>query len=771
MKYICYLIFCFSIINSYAISISGHIIDAANKQPLEGVNVFLAVNDSITISHSLTLKDGSFTINVPQRGDYLLMISHVSYQSLKIALTNIQNKMDLGTFDLSASTVSLDEVVVSSKDYTKIDRQILFPTAQTIALSFTGLEVIEKMMLHGIMVNTTTNNISSSLSSRPVQLRINDVPVTIDEVVSVNPLRIIKIEYIDLPGLRYGDVGAVINLILKKPEKGFSIGGSTRTALTSLYSNNSVNIKYNNKLSEFGLNYNFFYSDFPDCYTDERQIFQLPDYNLELIKTGIKSPNKTTTNNIALSYNWNYNEKIIFNTIFRNRLASPDNFASQLINDGLNNIKYNSFLNTKDRNYSPALDTYFQYSLDNKQTFIANFVTTYISSDYQRIYQEFGEDDQLRDDLSYDTKGKRYSLLSELDYENKLSKTTTFSSGINFSQAYTENLYLQQNNKQTRNSMNTSEVYGFAQLQGSLQTFVYQIGFGYSRQTFNETNGNYAKYSFRPSISLSYSPKATMSFRYRFYILPYIPNLSDLSDFKQFQNEYEVYVGNPSLKPFNSYANTLMYDYHFGRFSIMSVLYYQYNSNNIMNTIQRIEENGNYYFEYSKSNQKSFQHLQERLFITAELIKNRLSATVGGAINRYMNFGNKYTNCFTGYFGMFQLQGNYNNWSLSSSFALKSKMLFNETLFTNSMDADISLRYRHGNFQYGFEMLNPFLHIGNPSTQELISQYVYKESTTYNKNYGNMVRFIFAWNLNFGRKYNSTQKQINQSDEDSGIVK
>ena len=49
-----------------------------------------------------------------------------------------------------------------------------------------------------------------------VELRINGVKAEIQEVKALLPADVLKIEYHDNPGLRYGNVAAVIDIILKE---------------------------------------------------------------------------------------------------------------------------------------------------------------------------------------------------------------------------------------------------------------------------------------------------------------------------------------------------------------------------------------------------------------------------------------------------------------------------------------------------------------------------------------------------------------------------
>lgn len=770
MKILLFLAMLLSHLSTHAILVQGRVIDAESKASLEGVNIVLFQADSVPVSYATTQKEGFFSVQAPTPGNYYLVFSCIGYTSSTIVTNNIQEKTDLKDIELSLSNYILEEVTVSANNHTKIDRQITFPSAQQIAHSFNGLDVLSKIALPGIRVNPIENTISP-INNRPIQLRINDIVATIDDVLAINPQYILKIEYIDLPSLRYGDVGAVVNFVLRKKEKGVSTGGNTRTALTTYYTDNSIYLKYNNKLSEVGLTYRYTHSNYRNYYKEELQTFQLPQSILTLQKDGYKGPSRNNLHNIALSYNWNNNENTILNFIVRNNIESPSISVNQSVHDELNKVEYNSFLKTRDKTYISSLDMYFQYSISEKQAIIANVLASYISSDYKRMYQEFREDDQLKSDFSYSTDGTKYSLLGELLYENKLMRYLTFTSGIKYAQTHTENTY-NQRSEETINTMKTSDIQAYAQLQGSVDKFNYQLSAGYSKQYFSESTGTYTHYLFRPKVTLSYSPQENTTFRYNFYLMSAIPNLADLSDFKQWQNEYEVFAGNPNLKPFNSYANYLSFNYRKGMLSVFPTLYYQYNHKPTMNVIDRQEEEGHYYFVYSNENQKSYRHFQACLYVTLALIKDRLSITGFGVLNRYFNFGNTYTHCYTNNFGGLQLEGSYKNWSLFSSATLQSKMLVGEMLYIYSPTSNVGIRYRQKNVQYGIEAMNLFLPNGNPAKQEVISNYVHKESGTYTKDQGNMIRFTVAWNLAFGRKYDTGQKKIiNYDNTDSGIIK
>jgi hypothetical protein len=320
--------------------------------------------------------------------------------------------------------------------------------------------------------------------------------------------------------------------------------------------------------------------------------------------------------------------------------------------------------------------------------------------------------------------------------------------------------------------MHNSEGYLYAQLQGKINKLGYQIGFGLSRQYFNENISKYTYYTIRPRVSLSYPLSKRMSLRYMFNITPLLPSLSNLSDIKQQLNKYEIVEGNPHLKPYRTYVNNLIYNFNRQKINTQLSIYYQYSKKPIMSTdVRRVEEGDSFQFIYGNENQKSFHHLQIRLYTRIEIIKGRLFSSLSGGMNRYINNGNNYTHTYTGYFGGIQLEGNYKNWILSANFNTDLNSLFAEMINYRSKSADINVKYKYKALQIGTGVMNPFLANGTPSGSKHLSSIAKRESWSYTKDYGNMVYVNLSWSFNFGRKYSGGQKRLNNSDNDSGIVR
>jgi hypothetical protein len=143
----------------------------------------------------------------------------------------------------------------------KFDRQIISPNEFEKNNSIGGVELIEKMNLNRIVINRENNTIKGLLDGI-VQLRIKGAPADFANVQAIDPKLVIRIEYHDLPSMRYGEVEAVIDLYVKRKASGGSASLFTYNSVTSEVGNESVNIKLNHLKSEFNIEGGHSYTHF-----------------------------------------------------------------------------------------------------------------------------------------------------------------------------------------------------------------------------------------------------------------------------------------------------------------------------------------------------------------------------------------------------------------------------------------------------------------------------------------------------------------------------
>lgn len=779
MKYLfTFLIFIESLYaTAQHIEISGNIKDAITKEKMENVTVQLLDADSLFLEGAVTDKEGKFHLKKAIPGKLQLALSFVGYEPNFIYLENIQHDTKLGELLLYQTDKQLAEIVVEGNAViTKANRQIIFPSSLQIEISASAFELLSKMRLPGLIVNTNQNSITS-LNNGNVQLRINNIKASVQDVLAILSSQVVKIEYIDMPGARYGNnIASVVNFVTRRLNSGLSGGVSLRNAATTGDGNENAYLRYNNRASEFILNYDFTYKKYNDKRMDTHQEFLMADGSYRVLeKEGLDSPFKNRSHNLSLTYNYTKPESSIFNAKISNSWNySPFYNSIQRIQEtGKDDLVANT--SVRDKSNSPVIDLYYELTLPKKQKVYTNLVGSYINSNYLRNYAERLASTQtlLGEEYNYTVTGNKYSLIGEFIYEKYLTEQILWSAGIHYEQSYVENHYLGSTGAVTT-SMDDSNLYLYTELDGQYKKLGFNIGIGFSRQYFKEAEHKYNFYTFRPKISLSYPLTKGLVARYSFSINPVLPTLEQLSNISQWQNAYEVSMGNPDAKPYRAYMNNLSINYSSGRFFAQLSGYYQRNPNPLMTTaVQRIDEAKRTYFVYSYANQKRFEHLQGRLYLQYNVIKDILYISAYGGINHYANKGTAYEHDYTGCFGGISLDGMYKNFSFSTSLYSGLTSMFGERRNITPTIANIAINYRlNNNIRLGIGVQNPFFKYGEKSGEHLLSDIAHREIWHYTKDLGNMAYITFSWNFDIGRKNQGRNPKFSNFDNrGTGIVK
>ncbi|MDR2920249.1 MAG: carboxypeptidase-like regulatory domain-containing protein [Tannerella sp.] len=759
-------------LNAQQIEIKGIVLDSKDKSAVPYANIVLMHPDSTFIEGTITDNKGNFALSNIQKGNYTLKISCIGYLNNHIAIRDLKQNHNIGTVMLEEQSVNIQDITVTASHIiSKTDRQIILPNQYQIKNSSTGFDILNKMMLPGIKVDLVQNAIST-IGGESVQLRINDIKASTQQVLALQPDEILRVEYIDNPGVRYAneDVSAIINFIIRYKISGLSAGVNLTNSFTTGFGNDNLYIRANHKRSEFGLNYYMTYRDYDDRYVDEEQQFTLKNGQLRnRTLEGISVPFNYTTHDLEFSYNLTQPDNYIFNLIFKESFFDAPNrdYSQRIYENGVESTT--SYTGAKDKSNKPALDIYFMKKLPRKQNLTVNVVGTFTGTDYSRTYNEYVPDNSTPlEEFGYSTDGNRYSFIGEAIYDKEF-KPFKLSSGIQYTQAYTKNIYEGTTDAVTR--MHNSDFYIYSQLQGSLQKLSYIIGAGVSHQHFDENNTGYNFYTFRPSVMFSYPVFSGASLRYTFNVNPSLPSLSDLSDIRQQINDFEVNVGNPHLKPYRTYRNQLRFQYQYKHLNTQLTGSYSYSKNPIMGDVNRVDFTDGYLFEYISNNQKSFSNLGVQGYLQYQLIPDMFSLSGYFGVNHYNSEGNQYKHNYTAWFGGGNAQFSLGNWSLGGWYGSRYNSFYGQNINYGENNSGINLSYKIKEVRIGAGWWYPLNSEGWSAGGKTLADIAKKERWTYISDNGNMLTLSFSWNINYGRKYEAGKKTLNNADYESGIVK
>ena len=751
----------------------GRLIDNHNL-PVEFANIqLLNPKDSSFLCGGVSNANGDFVIPCQQK-QALMKVSFVGYKTIckLVPIARIGNvRMQANSYLLKGVTVEAARVVE------KVDRQIIFPTKEQVKTASNGYDLLDNLSLPTIIVNRAERKVLS-LKGGDVQIRINDVKASMQDVLALQPDEVTKVEFINVPGLKYGDsnLDAVINYQVRRRYAGYVGGVSTMQGTKAGFNNSDGYFKYNVKKSEFSINYSFSYRS-----VEERSYESLGTYHLPTGETlhrnyfGYDSPFLYTTNNVQLGYNLSEPDKYTLNVRlnFYNH-NSPVRGMNQLYQES---SKANQYLqnNRKMLEQIPSLDIYYSLNMPHDQNLALNLVGTYIGTDYQYRMREYtfnkSPDESVKNapltDYSYDATGRKRSLIGEGTY-SKNWKQMALSVGGQYNISHTDNIYVGSSNADTE--LKYSNLYLFTQLQGQQKWFSYQVGVGATRSSIHQGENGYSKWLFRPQVTLQAKASDRLSFKWSSKITSDIPSLSDLSELRQYSNSFEARDGNSGLKPFTGYNNTLSASWNIPLMSLYLEGNWTYYDKPIATSIlPEKREDGSYLFVSKPKNQKS--HNYKHLLLTPEvhLIKDHLDLNLMCEYQNVKTKGLDYSHEFNYFSYGAEIRYMTGNWNIGYGAYKVEKSFWGEKTNGGEPTSNLAVTYNYTNWQFGVLGLFVFYPHGCVYKDELFNKYVQQKNKVRLADQGNMLVFTASFNFCHGRRYHTGSRKLNNSDRDNGI--
>ena len=174
------------------------------------------------------------------------------------------------------ATQELDEIVIQApKIIRKADMDVLYPSESAVENSKNGMQLLNNLMIPTLTVNDVMGSISAS--GPAVQVRINGREATVEQLRSLLPESIKKVEWIDNPGLRYNGAAYVLNVITSNPSAGGSLMLSARPALTSRFGNYYADVKLNIGKSQWSAGTSYKMTDDIKAHRDYHETFTYTD--------------------------------------------------------------------------------------------------------------------------------------------------------------------------------------------------------------------------------------------------------------------------------------------------------------------------------------------------------------------------------------------------------------------------------------------------------------------------------------------------------------
>ena len=737
---------------------SGQVIGSDNE-PVEAATIMLLnPPDSSVITYGFSDDYGRFHIPC----DISPVVAKFSCLGYKPA-TRTLNNFSAGTVIMESQAVELSAVSVSADPVIrKIDRQIITPSEQQRRASTNGINLIIALNLPRISVSTLNNTINID-GQDAVQLRINGVEVTTEEVLALNPQNISRVEYIDNPGMRYGGVKAVMNYIVKYRTSGGNVNGDfTQAANYGGWGGYNLAGRYNTEKSMFNAVVNWERRD-NDWIRENEETYNFTNRSVTNKEVGEKTPFKYDQIKASLRYVWQDGDKQMLSVNARNYYKDePNSFADRNSRLYQDNETYNIFDNTTTRLNVPSLDVYYELSLPHKQRLYFDVVGSYLDSRNNHSYR-MSHDEETVDAFNSHIDGTKWSLFGEGIYEREFN-FGKLTGGIKQRQEWMKNIYSGVSNSDVR--MNSSQTNIYAEFQSRLRRVDYSIGLGALR-TFSDQDGRHLeKYIFNPRLNLSWGAVRGLFVRFSGEISGYAPSLADLSSVTQQIDAYQARRGNPNLKTTTYYSAQLMANWDFCKFmGIGSIAIYNYDHKPVME--QDIAEDN--MIIRTMDNQRGFHRLNWHTWLFIKPYKDYITIRFTTLYQRFISQGNNYTHTHSnlGFYG--ELFATWKNWTFVAEFTTASNNLWGETLRKGERNHQFSIRYNKPKWSAAVCVYNPFEKEYRQTVENFSAIAPYTQ-TLYSKNLTKVILLKFSFNLDFGKSRGNARQRMSNEDTNTGIM-
>jgi outer membrane cobalamin receptor len=247
-------------------TITGKVIEAGTKQPIEYANIIIfRTGDSTQVTGTISDAEGMFNLSPVPPGSYYVNIQFIGFdretrENISVNRNNLN--IDLGTIELHSGAINLDNVVVEGErnpiSY-QIDKKVIDVNQIPVAMSGTAADVLEN-------VPSVTVDIEGNVSLRGSQnftVLVDGRPSVLDaqDILQQIPAGTIdNIEIITNPSAKYDPEGSsgIINIIMKKTRQaGFGGIANLNAGLNNKYGGDALfEYRYDGISTNLGLDYN-----------------------------------------------------------------------------------------------------------------------------------------------------------------------------------------------------------------------------------------------------------------------------------------------------------------------------------------------------------------------------------------------------------------------------------------------------------------------------------------------------------------------------------
>jgi outer membrane receptor protein involved in Fe transport len=622
---VCFIayIHCFSLFAQG--TIKGMIVEKQSDKPLEFVSVLIKnIADTTIFRGTTTDKDGTFEIKGLPFGKYRISYSFIGFDKFQVPemmLDSKNNTIDLGKLYIAESAKNLSDVLVFGQKSTfvnSIDRKTFYVGQDLMSRTGSVSDLLQNVPsvqvdIDGNVGLRGSDNVTILINGKPSALMGANRAAVLQQMPAST---IEKIEVITNPSAKYKPDGTsgIINIVTKK-NKGLGMNGSvSANAGNNNRYNGNIIASYNpGKLNLFGsysvrqddrLRYTDDYRKRTKINTDTVTYFQLNSSDdsrplSNIVRAGVDY--KITDNNkVGISGSYNY-RSFVRHTTDVNTTQTTDLTISK---------SYDRLRRDPEYEKDQELTAFFQHSFAKEgHELNLDYTTSRSREQEDNHYSDVYHVPQISPTFENTLieQGGDESQFS-LEYVNPVSEDIKFESGyifesqtsdMNFYGASFDNLsnIWQTDVDKTNHFVYTENIHVlYATYEQDLGKFGFLAGLR-SEQAYINSNqvttdtlikNNY--FRLYPSLHMTYKIDNIHQWQLNYSHRIRRPEGDDMNPFPEYQDPYNLRIGNPHLKPADIHSVEMGYQYQKNKTTFLSTLYYRYTYNSMSDITKYIND-------------------------------------------------------------------------------------------------------------------------------------------------------------------------------------
>jgi hypothetical protein len=620
------------------------------------------------------------------------------------------------------------------------------------AYTFTSQQLKEARTGKDLMLNIPTlhisplNNALTTVSGKSVMILINGVRATDNELSMLPPDKIKRVNFYDVPPLRYMDnADRVIDVETKDLDAGWA--GNFYLMAAEFYNSATAAVSYLNGRNRFMLNVGGLYNPKRSVRDTEegtyRYSVQPNNYAYDYLE---ESRSWTTQPSVAFTYTNSRSRDYVFQLTANFSGYWNGSDATRLSQYSKNNEtdERTGLLTNKSHGITPTLDLYYTKELGKKGTLTANVVGTMYDTRQDAYSSETGKDG-YEETLNLDI--NRKSLIGEVNYAYRLSRKLQFSLGYRGTFGFLHNKQLNSSGD-VDERINTQKHFLYGEMTGQLDKWMYRLSLGGTQDVRAGADG-FRNTTFTPLAMLGYRLSNSQSLRLLYRSNTVMPGVSSMTDNRILIMNDFYQTGNPQLQSSVNQTLSLLYEYSSSWLTISASVYGKENRRSLFQDFQA-EAN---YMTVTTANayrDRSLGGVFELTFTPTEWLE------FGGSFEPVRQF-------FTPHKG----DATYRYWSLPASVYLSLKY----KSFTFDYKQNLGGHYLNGLYKIGYEKVS-YLRLNYrykqlqagvtyyfPFIKDSFENSTLPETLVYNKAMMNMKSKTRTFGISLAWTFNTTKKR------------